>query len=296
MIDYVMTISLQKIKDVGFTLREKKSSRVPKEVISDLAYADDIVLLNDNLTDAQLFLSTVAEVAEQIGLVINFKKTEFIVFGSIEDELLEDVSKGLHLKAGQIAPVEDFKYLGSWIMNSSKDISVRIALAWVAAKKLNRVWKSHLDRKLKVSFFQHVIQAILLYGCESWSLTKTLNRRLDGAYTRLLRFALDIPWQDHIKNAVIYDKLPKISNVIRQRRLRYAGHCMRSKQRVSQLVLWEKSGTFRRGGHLVKSYPKVIYEDLISTGLISTELEIYQIHELAQDREHWKHLVSSLPT
>jgi hypothetical protein len=296
MIDYVMRISLRRTHDVGLTIHEKKSNRIRKVVISDLDYADDIVLLSDNLDDAQLLLSTVEEVAEQIGLVINHKKTEFIALGSILDELLNDVSKGLFLKAGPIECVEDFKYLGSWVMSSSKDISVRIPLAWAAAKKLNRIWKSHLDRKLKVSFFQAVIQSILLYGCETWSLTKTLNRRLDGAYTRLLRFALDIPWEDHIKNTAVYDKLPKISKVIRQRRLRYAGHCMRSTQIVSKLVLWEQSGTFRRGGHLVKSFPRVLYDDLISTGLISSELEISQIFELAQDREKWKHLITSLPT
>ena len=71
---------------------------------------------------------------------------------------------------------------------------------------------------------------------------------------------------------------------------------MRSTQIVSKLVLWEQSGTFRRGGHLVKSFPRVLYDDLISTGLISSELEISQIFELAQDREKWKHLITSLPT
>jgi len=31
------------------------------------------------------------------------------------------------------------------------------------------------------------IESILLYGSESWTLTKSLSKKLDGSYTRLLR-------------------------------------------------------------------------------------------------------------
>ena len=41
---------------------------------------------------------------------------------------------------------------------------------------------------------------------------KALTNRLDGLYTRLLRFALDISWKDHVTNEKLYAGLPKLSD------------------------------------------------------------------------------------
>ena len=42
--------------------------------------------------------------------------------------------------------VEDFKYVGSLIADSKRDIEVRIGLAWKALNKLDKIWKSKLKR------------------------------------------------------------------------------------------------------------------------------------------------------
>ena len=42
--------------------------------------------------------------------------------------------------------VEDFKYVGSLIADSKRDIKVRIGLAWKALNKLDKIWKSKLKR------------------------------------------------------------------------------------------------------------------------------------------------------
>ena len=44
---------------------------------------------------------------------------------------------------------------------------------------------------------------------------------------RLLRFALDISWKDHVTNEKLYAGLPKLSDKLRSRRLGIAGHCVR---------------------------------------------------------------------
>ena len=49
---------------------------------------------------------------------------------------------------------------------------------------------------------------------------------LDGVYTRMLRVALNMSWKDHITNVNLYGKLPRLSDKIRQRRMRLAGHCV----------------------------------------------------------------------
>ena len=51
---------------------------------------------------------------------------------------------------GQTLQVEKyFKYLGSWINSSGKDIKVRKALAWNALHSMHVIWKSKINFHLK---------------------------------------------------------------------------------------------------------------------------------------------------
>ncbi len=47
---------------------------------------------------------------------------------------------------------------------------------------LSIIWKSDLTDKMKHSFFQAAVISILLYGCTTWTLTKWLEKKLDGNY------------------------------------------------------------------------------------------------------------------
>ena len=89
------------------------------------------------------------------------------------------------LSGGLLKQGYDFKYLGSWIADSKKDMEVRIRLAWKALNKLDKIWKSKLKRKLKIQFFRSTVESVLLYGAERWTLTNEICRRLYGAYTRM---------------------------------------------------------------------------------------------------------------
>ena len=55
-----------------------------------------------------------------------------------------------------------------------------------AIDRLSVIWKSNLTDKMKRSFFQAAAVSILLYGCTTWTLTKRMEKRLDGNYTRML--------------------------------------------------------------------------------------------------------------
>ena len=50
---------------------------------------------------------------------------------------------------------------------------------------------------MKRSFFQAAVTSILLYGCTTWTLTKRLEKKLDGNYTRMLRAILNKSWRQH---------------------------------------------------------------------------------------------------
>ena len=101
------------------------------------------------------------------------------------------------------------------------------------------IWKSDLTDKMKRSFSQAAVASILLYGCTTWTLTKRLEKKLDGNYTRMLRAILNKSWRQHPKRHQLYGHWPPITKTIQVRRTRHAGHCWRSKDElVSDVLLW----------------------------------------------------------
>ena len=100
------------------------------------------------------------------------------------------------------------------------------------------VWiKSDLTDKMKRSFFQAAVVSILLYGCTTWTLTKRLEKKLDGNYIRMLRAILNKSWWQHTTRHQLYGHLPPITKTIQVRRTRHAGHCWRSKDELISDVL-----------------------------------------------------------
>ena len=89
---------------------------------------------------------------------------------------------------------------------------------------------------MKCSFFQAAVVLILLYGGTTWMLTKRLEKKLDGNYTRMLRAILNKSWRQHPTRHQLYGHLPPITKTIQVRRTR---HCWRSKDElISHVLLW----------------------------------------------------------
>ena len=66
-----------------------------------------------------------------------------------------------------------------------------------------------MNIKLKRRFFVATVESILLYGCEAWALKSAMEKALDGSYTRMLRKALNVHWNERMPNVTLYGKLPK---------------------------------------------------------------------------------------
>ena len=105
--------------------------------------------------------------------------------------------------------------------------------------QLSIIWKLDLIDKMKRSFFQAAVVSILLYGCTTWTLTKRLKKTLDGNYTRMLRTILNKSWRQHPTRHHLYGHLSPITKTIKVRRIRHAGHCWRSRDKlISDVLLW----------------------------------------------------------
>ena len=103
------------------------------------------------------------------------------------------------------------------VESTEKDINTRLTKAWTAINRLSIIWKSDLTDKMKRSFFQVAVTSILLYGCTTWTLTKRLEKKLDGNYTRTLHAILNKSWQQHPTRHQLYGHLPPITKTIQVR-------------------------------------------------------------------------------
>ena len=277
--DYVLRTSIDKIRENGFELTKRRSKRYPAKTITDADYADDLALLANTPNQAETLLHSLERAAAGIGLHVNANKTEYMCYNQTGNIATLD---GASLKL-----VDKFTYLGSSVSSTEKDIDTRLTKAWTAIDRLSITWKSDLTDKMKRSFFQAAVVSILLYGCTTWTLTKRLERRLDGNYTRMLRAVLNKSWRQHPTRLQLYGHLPPITKTIQVRRTRHAGHCWRSKDElISDVLLWTPTHGCASVGRPARTYIQQLCED---TGCNPEDLP-----EAMSDREKWRETVRDI--
>ena len=176
--------------------------------------------------------------------------------------------------------VDKLTYLGSSVPSTEKEIYTRLTKAWTAIDRLSIIWKSDLTDKMKHSFFQVAVVSILLYGCTTWTLTKRLEKKLDGNYTRRLRAILNKSWRQHPTRHQLCGHLPSITKTIQVGRTRHAGHCWRNKDKLISDVLLAKA---RRPA---QTYIQQLCEDM---GCSPEDLP-----EAMNDREKWQERVRDI--
>ena len=271
-LDYVLRTSIDKIRENDFKLTKKRSRRYPAKTITDAGYADDIAILANMPNQAETQLHSLKQAATGIGLHVNAHKTEYMCFNQAGDiSTLEGTSLKL---------VDKFTYLGSSISSTEKDIDTQLMKACTAINKLSNIWKSNLTDKMKCSCFQAAVMSILLYGCTTWTLTKQLQKKLDGNYTRMLRAILNKSWQQHPTKQQLYGHLPPITKTIQVRRTRHTGHCWRSRDElISDVLLWTPTYGWAKAGQPARTYIQQLCED---TGCSPEDLP-----EAMNDREKW---------
>ena len=94
--------------------------------------------------------------------------------------------------------VNKFTNIGSNVSSTEKNINIRLAKAWTAIDRLSITWKPDLTDKMKRSFFQERVVSILLYGCATCTLTRLMEKKLYGKYTRMIRAMLNKSWKQHL--------------------------------------------------------------------------------------------------
>ena len=144
-----------------------------------------------------------------------------------------------------------------------------LASAWIARNKMRKVWTSKMSWATKIRRFRATVESVLLYGSETWTVTKKLEKSVNECYARMLGTALNEQWQQHMNNQELHGGLPRVTETIRAKRLRLAGHCARhredNEETVSKVLLWEL-----QHGHPNRGRPRTTYIDTMRLILVWT--------------------------
>ena len=143
-----------------------------------------------------------------------------------------------------IERVEKFKYLGNKLTDQNsiqEEIKSRLNLGNACYYSMQNLLSSRLlSKNLKIEIYRTIILHVVLYGCETWSLTLREERRLRVFENRVLRRVFG-PKSDEVTgewrklhNEELNDlySLPNIVRVVKSRRMRWTGHVARMGQDI----------------------------------------------------------------
>jgi hypothetical protein len=150
--------------------------------------------------------------------------------------------------------VSQFKYLGKTVTNHNliqEEIKRRLNSVNACYHSVQNLLSSRLLSKyVKVRIYKTIILPVVLYGCETWSLTVREKHKLRVFENRVLR-RIFIPKRDGVMggwrklhNEELHNVYSSPSIIIKWRRMRWAGHVARmgEKRNVYRLLVGKPEG------------------------------------------------------
>ena len=151
--------------------------------------------------------------------------------------------------------VDEFKYLGTTLTNQNsiqEEIKSSLKLGNACYHSVqNFLSSSLLSKNLKIKIYRTVILPVVLYGCETWSLTLREERRLrvfeNSVFENRVLRRIFWPKRDEVTGEwrKLHNELVNnlysshnIVGVIKSRRMRWAGHVARMGRRKLHTGFW----------------------------------------------------------
>ncbi|MGL4388826.1 MAG: reverse transcriptase domain-containing protein [Brevinema sp.] len=262
-------------------------------IIKEFIYADDLILFAQSTKKLQENLDMWHSELNKYGMKINVKKTEVMTLGKISKNI------NMQLEGNQIKHTKSIKYLGA-IINENGDLSEELNNR---IQKTNTIYnslrtllfsKKEIAKHTKVKIYKTVLIPALIYGCESWTQTKEMQRKIETCEMKTLRRIEGVTKMDKIRSTIIRQrlKIESVKKTIEKRQLSWLGHLIRMDENKIAKLIWKTNipGKKQRGR------PKRNWNESIEEIVQERGMDIKNATLLATDRNKWKKWIANSQT
>ncbi|XP_077974172.1 uncharacterized protein LOC144429830 [Styela clava] len=159
----------------------------------------------------------------------------------------------------------------------------------------NKMKPIFINRNIKLSIKTKTLKAyiwfILLYGCECWTLTKDLKRRLEAAEMWYIRRIMRISWMEKKSNEEVMEMAGykrSLIQTIRKRQLQFFGHINRANGIKKQILCGKICGTKSRGRQRTK------HTDSLNNYVTKKESSNNELIRRTNNRLEWKAMIADV--
>ena len=218
--------------------------------INNLRYADDTILLEEGPIFPQALLTAVNEKGKPYGMEMSIIRTKSMVISrknpvpnisiSVERKPIQQVDRMVYLD-----------YMAAEDGKCGKEIKRRIGIARTAFESMAKILTSrNINIELRSSIAKCYIWSTLLYGAETWTLTKVTSDKLEAFEMWLYKRMLRISWREHKTTGEVLHKMKSkrsLLNTIKIRKCQYFGYIIRGNGVQRLLMEGRINGSRGRG-------------------------------------------------
>ena len=198
--------------------------KIARRNINNLIYADDTTLMAESKEELKSLLMKVKEESEKVGLKLNIQKTKIMASSPITSWEIDGET---------MERVKDFILGGSKITEDgdcSHEIKRQLLLGRKAMTNLDSILKSiDITLMTKLHLVKAMVFPIVMYECESWTIKKAEQRRIDPFELWCWRRLLRVPWPVRRSNQSILKEISpgcSLEGLILKVKLQYFDHLM----------------------------------------------------------------------
>ena len=118
-----------------------------------------------------------------------------------------DTTDNIQIDGTELEKVTNYKYLGQTIAmedRTKQEVSIRIKAGWSVFGNCRDIFLDrHLPISLKRKVFNHCVLPAMAYGCQTWSFTKALVKKLETSQQATERTMLHAKLKDRIRTTII---------------------------------------------------------------------------------------------
>lgn len=168
-----------------------------------ILFADDQVIIASSENQLQKATHKLCKIIKEYNLKISSEKTKSMAF-------VGPYHKRTKIVIGTeiIEQVSSFKYLGSMITyRKNMEIEKKLNKFQQICGTINRCLRNKTTRETKLKFYKTVAVPTLIYGSETWPLTKQEERKIEAAEMRFLRRVAGVTLRDQKRSEDIRNEL-----------------------------------------------------------------------------------------